>query len=125
MSRARKKLNGSPVSLFPFLAVLLCTMGSLVLLLVVMSHFTQQHAIAKAAEKQAAAVSEPEPVALDPDAELRSQKLEQVQDQIAKLEQKRDEVDQVLRENHLHLSQIEGHIGRLTDKIKTLRAAYA
>ncbi|MEM8866368.1 MAG: hypothetical protein AAGF31_12555, partial [Planctomycetota bacterium] len=108
-----------------FLAVLLCTMGSLVLLLVVMSHFTQQHAIAKAAEEQAAVVSEPEPVVPDPDAELRSQKLEQVQDQIAKLEQKRDEVDEVLRENHLHLSQIEGHIGRLTDKIKTLRAAYA
>lgn len=61
---ARTPRTSNPVSLFPFLAVLLCTIGALVLLLVVVASGIRREAVATAA-KQAhdPGVEEPEPSA--------------------------------------------------------------
>lgn len=61
---ARGRSNAAPVSLFPFLAVLMCTMGALIVLLVLVSAQVRDDAVAKAKqdrEKEDAAEHEPEP----------------------------------------------------------------
>jgi hypothetical protein len=61
---ARGRSNAAPVSLFPFLAVLMCTMGALIVLLVLVSAQVRDDAVAKAKqerEKEDAAEQEPEP----------------------------------------------------------------
>lgn len=133
MSRSRNNTQGTPVSLFPFLAVLLCTMGALVILLVAMAHVTRQQAEAgQAVEATAAMEPAIEPLPPSPTAptdeelaasEQRRAQLQTVAEQVVKLEQKNQEVDDALRDSHLHLSQVEGHINRLTDHLKSLRAA--
>ncbi len=47
---ARNRRNASAVSLFPFLAVLMCTMGALIVLLVVISQQIRDDTLAKARE---------------------------------------------------------------------------
>ena len=56
MSRTRRK-SSSPVSLFPFLAVLVSTMGALILLLVAINRRVAMQAVAKAAESVLAQTS--------------------------------------------------------------------
>lgn len=47
---SRRKPNAAPVTLFPFLAVLMCTMGALIVLLVLVSAQVRDDAVAKAKE---------------------------------------------------------------------------
>ena len=54
MSRARAQ-SGPTISLFPFLAVLLCTMGALLVVLVIFSRSAKESAAAAAAEARVAA----------------------------------------------------------------------
>ena len=56
MSRTRRS-SSSPVSLFPFLAVLVSTLGALILLLLAINRRAAQQAIAKAAESALAQIS--------------------------------------------------------------------
>jgi len=56
MSRARAQ-SGPTISLFPFLAVLLCTMGSLLVILVIFSRSAKQAGIAAAEEAEAQAAA--------------------------------------------------------------------
>jgi hypothetical protein len=56
MSRARAQ-SGPTISLFPFLAVLLCTMGSLLVVLVIFSRSAKQSAAAAAEQARAAAAA--------------------------------------------------------------------
>jgi hypothetical protein len=59
---ARSQRTSNPVTLFPFLAVLLCTIGALVLMLVVVSAGIRKDAVATAKQKSAAeAVEKSEP----------------------------------------------------------------
>ena len=51
---ARSTRTSNPVTLFPFLAVLLCTIGALVLMLVVVSAGIRKDAVATAKQKQKA-----------------------------------------------------------------------
>jgi hypothetical protein len=60
---SRRPATGSAISLFPFLAVLVCTMGALILLLIAMTKKIQQRALAReraAAMELAAVPPEPE-----------------------------------------------------------------
>ncbi|MDA0284963.1 MAG: hypothetical protein O3B86_16570, partial [Planctomycetota bacterium] len=56
---ARSRRTSNPVTLFPFLAVLLCTIGALVLMLVVVSAGIRKEAVAIATAKHAARVNAP------------------------------------------------------------------
>ena len=57
MSRPTASREASAVSLFPFLAVLLCTMGSLLVLLVVLAQQATEQADARPSPLQRAATS--------------------------------------------------------------------
>ena len=92
MRRRRAKLAQPGVSLFPFLAVLICTLGVLIVLLVLavksatIQQDRQQQAVAsKEAEKAAIAAAEAEAAAA-----ARAQKKQRQQEVIAELEDKLD-----------------------------------
>ena len=74
MARARIRAN-NPVSLFPFLAVLMCAMGALILLLIVITRRVRQQALVRAAE---ATVKPAEPVPALPRVEPTVPKLHAV-----------------------------------------------
>ncbi|MEO0531168.1 MAG: hypothetical protein AAF266_11435 [Planctomycetota bacterium] len=110
----------STFSLFPFLAVLLCTMGAMVVLLVAMAHVSREKA---AEEAQAAkAVAEAAELALDSperrELERRLAEVEQVAEQIRKL---REEGDKRLTQEQNRLSDIEDHLRRLRDEAESLQ----
>lgn len=114
-----KRDNSTPVSLFPFLAVLLCTMGALVVLLVAMAHVSRQQAIAGVEtnrDRQATA-------AVDPDQVLRKSHLEIVTQRQKELEEQRTIASKALREEQLRLASIEESIRDLEDHVKSLRFA--
>ncbi|MEM6330605.1 MAG: hypothetical protein AAF790_10190, partial [Planctomycetota bacterium] len=129
MSRPRQNPSAAPVSLFPFLAVLLCTMGALVMLLVAMTHVSRENALLATAEPTPPA-AEPAPAEpaqqIDPAAiQQRLVDLEQAEAYLAEVEAEREKVDRVLREDQLRLSQTEDHIRRMQDQLKSMRAAIA
>jgi hypothetical protein len=66
---ARTRHNDNPVSLFPFLAVLMCTMGALIFLLIVVSKSIKEDAIA-AAKRPAKPVEQNEPTTPKPPATI-------------------------------------------------------
>lgn len=106
-------------SLFPFLAVLLCTMGAMVVLLVAMAHVSRQraHRQAEAAEQAAvaarAAADSPERRA----AEARLAEAEAVAERLREI---RDEGEERLRQEQARLSDIEDHLRRLRDEREEL-----
>ncbi len=110
-SRRRGSAEG-PVSLFPFLAVLICTMGSLILLLVV---------IARQARLQA---SEPK---VDDHRELRAeidQELQMARFLASQFDTSREATDADLEAARLKLGQIEDHSAELRRQLSDLQAAW-
>ncbi len=118
MSRASRRDNSTSTSLMPFLAVLLCTMGVLVVLLVVMASVQLTHAENKqndASAQQQAARDSPEQQALRKqlaDIEAQKQRLAQIRDQAANQ----------LGVEEQRLSQIEENIRRRLERLALLRA---
>ena len=116
MRRPRKAKSTIGVSLFPFLAVLICTMGALIVLLVLVVQQARVHAdtISEDRKKQ------------DDDARRQRQLLEQEREdhewrqQI--IEQQRVELATQLADKRLELSHLEDHIRRLEQKWRQLRS---
>ena len=129
--------SGSAVSLFPFLAVLLCTMGALLVLLVVLSQRAGERAVAEL-EQQSDAEVERELVEmpvqkqkkilnLQPEdaeeiAEL-NQRLEELLNQHVKLENKREQAAKHLREQQAKLAHLEEHTRRIEHELAQLHVA--
>lgn len=110
------------MSLFPFLAVLICTMGALIVLFVVMVLQARTDAVAV----ELPALSVPAPP--EPEPQIESPALEPQVDyseQLAKLEALREQRLAQLQETRLQLSGLEDHSHRLTEQIKKLRADIA
>ena len=61
---SRRRATAAPVSLFPFLAVLMCTMGALIVLLVLVSAQVRDDAVAKAEQEREQ--EKPQPVSPEP-----------------------------------------------------------
>ncbi|MEX0611056.1 MAG: hypothetical protein WD738_04280 [Pirellulales bacterium] len=114
MSRRKPVDNSTAVSLFPFLAVLLCTMGALLVVLVAVSRAAREAALRQATEQQTAAV-EADPALL--------RELEKIDQYSANLKQLRTEAEQHLREDQLRLGHLENHMRRLQDQLSLLQAA--
>lgn len=114
-AKKSRRRNGSegPVSLFPFLAVLICTMGSLILLLVV---------IARQARLQASEGPLPdhEELRAEIDRELAMARL-----QAAQYDASREATNTDLENARLKLGQIEDHSGELRRQLAALQAAWA
>ncbi len=108
------------VSLFPFLAVLICTMGALIVLLVLVVHQARVHAdtIADAVAQQN-----------DEEQQAARAKLREEQEDVdwrrEILEQQRTELTGQLADRRLELSHLEDHIRRLEARWKRLQAEAA
>ncbi|MBN2476499.1 MAG: hypothetical protein JXB62_17930 [Pirellulales bacterium] len=100
------------VSLFPFLAVLICTMGALILLLVVIA----RRARIQAAQTAAAEQSQQE-------EQLRLAR-EDTQWAVEQLSASREQTARQVDEARLELGHIEDHARRLRDRVAQLQAAY-
>jgi len=115
----RRHRTGKPaveVSLFPFLAVLICTMGTLIILLVVVVRQAKVRAEtishAKAEQVKTAAL-----------AEERARRTEQETQQwrFEQLVESRKKTAKRLTEHRLQLSHIEDHTRRIEDELETLQ----
>lgn len=115
MSRAKRLDNSAAVSLFPFLAVLLCTMGALLVVLVAVSRSARDARLREAAQQQAT---------VRDDTELH-QEFDKLNQYVQKLEQLRREAQQRLREHQLHLGHLENHMRRLHDELAKIQIAAA
>ncbi len=123
MSRARNSDEHTAVQLFPFVAVLLCTMGSLMVLLVVIARSARVHAIEAAATTRAAAAAK---TAVSPAEEIAAKKkLEQIAGFRSQLEAIRAQAAEKLRQDQLRLSHLEDHMQRLRDQLASLQLAAA
>ncbi len=109
----RKRPRPTPgVSLFPFLAVLICTMGALILLLVV---------IARQARLQAAQAVAAKEIEQQEDNESE---LETLQWEVEQLEESRRKTEGDLAGARMVLGHIEDHTRRLSDELAQLKAAF-
>lgn len=101
------------VSLFPFLAVLICTMGALILLLVVIARQARLQAAEDTAAKQADAVPR-----------LRDEQ-EWAEVEIREYERARHEAEARLAEARRALGHIEDHARRLRQELARLESTWA
>ncbi|MEM8945521.1 MAG: hypothetical protein AAGD11_10075 [Planctomycetota bacterium] len=119
--------SGNAVSLFPFLAVLLCTMGALLVLLVVLSQRAGERALAEAEQEEPTAVENAvfeQPTAEDSEAvaELvaRLAEAEQAQEKLA---ERRSQADKRLRDEQAKLTHLEEHTRRLEHELARMSVA--
>ncbi|HVX10394.1 MAG TPA: hypothetical protein VHC22_04400 [Pirellulales bacterium] len=110
--RSAANQQAAGVSLFPFLAVLLCTMGALIVVLVVIARHAQIQ-VAQAAKVAAAAAAESE----------LGLKRSELQWRIDELTKSRDGTQKILDDKQIELSHIEEHSRRIRDKLDALAAA--
>jgi hypothetical protein len=112
MSRRSARHNTASLSLFPFLAVLICTMGALILVLVALSEHARQQV-----EQAASMTADSAEDETREEAEILEWRIEQWRATNAATEWQ-------LADRRLELSQIEDHTRRLRDEAAELiRAA--
>ena len=123
MTRPATSDNSSAVGLFPFLAVLLCTMGALLVLLVVLAQrIGGEPVVAQPPEEPTIEVAEvptADPAAV---ADLESE-LEQIQQYQQKLSELRRQGEQRLVEEQERLGHLEDHIRRMEHELVELALA--
>lgn len=120
--------SGNTVSLFPFLAVLLCTMGALLVLLVVLAQRAGERALASvesAPQEQSTATVEPVQVASSDTEETDklAKRLDEVRTYLEKLAKLRQQVDERLRAEQDKLTHLEEHTRRLEHELARLSVA--
>ncbi|HWB14214.1 MAG TPA: hypothetical protein VG826_33615 [Pirellulales bacterium] len=105
--RSTANQQAAGVSLFPFLAVLLCTMGAMIVVLVVIARHTR----VKVAEEARRAAS------ADAGGELTA-KREEFQWRIDELKKSREATEKTLADKRTELSHLEEHARRLKDQLE-------
>lgn len=116
MSRARRRDNSTSSSLLPFLAVLLSTMGVLVVLLVVMASVQLNHAQSKHEQELARKTAELN----SPEQQKLRKELEEANRKKAQGEALRDEAAKRLADADAKLGHVEADIRRRQDKLRML-----
>lgn len=117
-SASRKTLLG--IALFPFLAVLICTMGALIVLLILVVQQARVNA-----ETLADRARQAQDVAPSAQQLQMQQEVEDLQWKRDVLEQQRGELTEKLSDGNSELSHLEDHIRRLEEKWRRLRAEAA
>jgi hypothetical protein len=111
MSRVRVHEVSSPISLFPFIGILLCTMGALMVVLIAVSRSARDSAtreiLAKAESRQQAGPA-------------TDDELGKVKQYLSRLDEARDEANRQLSQDKLRLSQVEDHMRRLQGELQRL-----
>jgi len=117
MSRKSRR-SATGIQLFPFLAVLICTMGALIVLLVLMV----QHTTVDAKTKAAALLAEQQKKSTENEERVRREReaFEDEQWRAEMLVQQREETAQQLADRRLKLSHLEDHIRRLREQAQVL-----
>ncbi|MCS7306361.1 MAG: hypothetical protein NZ602_14790 [Thermoguttaceae bacterium] len=117
--RSMRKAGGwrlsSELSLFPFLAVLICVMGGLIVLLVVLARHGRMQAI-----RVAQAASNQKKISLQ---DLEQQR-ELLQWQAEQIRESRSKTESQLAEARLQLSGAEDHLRRLREELEQLQRAW-
>jgi hypothetical protein len=114
MKRAKVHEVSSPISLFPFIGILLCTMGALLVILVAVSRSARDTAQEHLqAVQQAGARAQTENAA----------HLEEVTQYVANLTVAQNNGQTKLREEQARLSHLEDHIRRLREQYRSLQVA--
>ena len=111
MRHPRSIKQTAAVSLFPFLAVLICTMGALIVLLVIM---VQQ------ARVEADVITDNQRVTEATGSENHKAQQQIVRWQLEILENSREEMKDRLADERLRLSGLEDHVRRLEDELSRL-----
>ncbi|MEX2316673.1 MAG: hypothetical protein WD669_05950 [Pirellulales bacterium] len=119
MSRFRATEVSTPLSLFPFIGVLLSTMGALLVVLIAVSRSARDSALRDVASQRAAAPKAQLPV----EENENGRKLRQINDYVARLNDVRAEAERRLRDDQLRLSHVEDHMRRMQDQLVRLKAA--
>ncbi len=114
MNRSRRSSSALSVSLFPFLAVLICTMGSLIVLLVLVVQLARVNASEDSLKTD---------LLQQPDA--RQTEKEDLQWRRELLQQQRTQIQAELSDRRLELSHLEEHIRELEKRWDALRQAAA
>ena len=120
MTKRATRDNSSSVGLFPFLAVLLCTMGALLVLLVVLAQRVGEQVADQ--RQQAPPTDTGTRADLAAMTELARQ-LDEVRQYQQKLQQLREQGEACLREQQLRLSHLEEHTRRLEHELAQLSLA--
>jgi hypothetical protein len=102
-------------SLFPFLAVLICTLGALIILLVVLARQARIQATEAARTKAAEAAVDLKQLKAD---------REMVQWQASQLQESRVKTEAQLAEARLQLGAVEDHMRQLRDELARLKSAW-
>ncbi|MCR4412939.1 MAG: hypothetical protein NUV77_11020 [Thermoguttaceae bacterium] len=105
--------GGSRVALFPFLAVLVCTMGALILVLVVLARQARVQASRAAQTKQAEVASD-----------LATAR-DMVRWRISVVADSRQKTEEQLAEARLRLGHVEQHARQLHERLRRLQADWA
>jgi len=131
MRSRRIRSESSSVSLFPFLAVLLCTMGALLVILVVIARQARAKAVAEAREKQQQALADAQSAtnssqsAEDQADEETLEKLRQDYEvarwEIENLQLALDATVEQLERERAELGNTEDHIRRLYEQMERLK----
>ena len=127
MSRAKHPEHLNAVQLFPFVAVLLCTMGSLLVLLVGVARSSKVRAVETAVAEQAAArAAAAAKVKLSPEEEAAAKKeLGKIAAFQSELGAVRTKAAEQLRQDQLRLSHLEDHMQRLREQLDSLKLTAA
>lgn len=127
MSRARLDDNQNAVQLFPFVAVLLCTMGSLLVLLVGVASSSKARALEEAAALQAEAQAANVVRAAESQENIEAarRELEQIAKYQAELDAVHAQAADRLHQDQARLSHLEDHMRRLREQLETLKLAAA
>lgn len=127
MSRAKRHDSSNDVQLFPFVAVLLCTMGTLLVILVAVTRTSQARAREEATELQARARAEAAVQAAEYEkqhaAELRE--LDAITKYQSDLSQVSAQAAERLHQEQARLSHLEDHMRRLREQLESLKVAAA
>ncbi len=115
MRRRAARKPALALSLFPFLAVLICTMGALIVLLVIVVQQARVHAGTVEAERREAEEADSEREALVMELEDHSWRSEV-------LEEQRREIQEQLAAKRLALSHLEDHIRQLEERWQRLKS---
>lgn len=125
MTKARNRDGDNPVQLFPFVAVLLCTMGALLVLLVSVARTSHVRALEVAAALQAEARADAELRATQSNQLLEASRseLEQIAAYQRELEEARRRADEVLHRDRARLAHLEDHMRRLREQLEAMKLA--
>jgi hypothetical protein len=118
MRRFASRKTALGIALFPFLAVLICTMGALIVLLILVVHQARVQADTMADQRQRDGQPSAQQQELQRD-------VEDLQWEREVLEQQRSQLTQKLSDGSLELSHLEEHIRRLEENWRRLQAEAA